>query len=76
MFVKKNKKARLWFVGHRNPKNVEMFYSVPFKKAKRGSRLTIKLDGKRIDLTGRQVLLLKKILSKGMEAKSWRVKKV
>jgi hypothetical protein len=74
MFIKKNRKNRTWFVGHRNPKNVEVFYSVPFKKAKRGSKLTIRVDGKRIDLDGRQVSLLKKVLVKGSEAKSWKTK--
>jgi hypothetical protein len=75
MFVKKNKKNRTWFVGHRSPKNVNVFYSVPFKKAKKKSQLTIKLGDKRIDLDGRQVALLKKVLGKGTEAKTWRVKK-
>lgn len=72
MFIKKNQKNRTWFVGHRNPKNVEVFYSVSFKKAKKASRLTIRVDGKRIDLNGRQVALLKKVLSKGNETKNWK----
>ena len=74
MFVKKNKKARTWFVGHRSQKNVEVFYSVPFKKAKRRSQLTIKLDGKRVNLDGRQVALLKQVLDRGAEAKNWKTK--
>lgn len=72
MFVKKNRKNRTWFVGHRSPKNVEVFYSVPFKKAKKRSQLTIKVDGKRVDLNGRQVAVLKEVLLKGIEAKNWR----
>jgi hypothetical protein len=75
MFVKKNRKNRTWFVGHRNPKNVEVFYSVSFKNAKRGSKLTIRVDGKRLDLNGRQVSLLKQVLDKGNEAKNWKTKK-
>jgi hypothetical protein len=74
MFVKKNRKNRTWFVGHRSQKNVEVFYSVPFKKAKRRSQLTIKVDGKRVDLNGRQVALLKQVLERGTEAKSWKTK--
>ena len=64
MFVKKNRKNRTWFIGHRNPQNVEVFYSVPFKKSKRASKLTIKLEGKRVDLNGRQVQVLKRILKR------------
>lgn len=75
MFVKKNKKARTWFIGHRSTKNVSLFYSVPFKKAKRKSRLTIKISGKRLDLNGRQISELKRVLSKGDSAKTWKVKK-
>ena len=73
MFVKKNRKNRTWFVGHRNPKNVELFYSVPFKKAKRKSQLTIKVGRTRIDLNGRQVALLNKILKTGDQYKHWNV---
>lgn len=74
MFVKKNKKARTWFVGHRSQKNVSVYYSVPFKRAKRRSQLTIKVDGKRVDLNGRQVAVLREILEKGTEAKNWKTK--
>jgi hypothetical protein len=73
MFVKKNKKNRTWFVGHRNPKNVELFYSVSFRNAKRGSKLTIRIDGKRMDLNGRQVALLNKVLKIGNQYKYWNI---
>ena len=74
MFVKKNRKNRTWFVGHRSQKNVSVYYSVPFKRAKKRSQLTIKVDGKRVDLNGRQVAVLREILEKGTEAKNWKTK--
>ncbi len=73
MFVKKNQKNRTWFVGQRND-NSGIYYSVPFNKSKKKSQLTIKIDGKRLDLNGRDICLLKKILFKGIEAKSWKPK--
>jgi hypothetical protein len=74
MFVTKNRKNRTWFVGHRNPKSVSVFYSVPFKNQKKASRLTIDVDGNRLDLNGRQISVLKRILEKGNFAKTWNIK--
>ncbi len=73
MFYTRNRKARKYFVGRRLDKEtdgVNIFYSVPVRKTeKKGSRLSIVRhsgDAKvRIDLTGREVFQLRRILSKG-----------
>jgi hypothetical protein len=67
MFVAKNRKNRTYFVGNRGKDGLNVYYSVSLPKAKRRSMLTLKLGDKRIDLTGRQVRLLKEILQKGTE---------
>ena len=66
MFVAKNRKNRTYFVGNRGEGNpaFNVYYSVSFPKAKRKSQLTLKVGGKRIDLTGRQVRTLKSVLNK------------
>jgi hypothetical protein len=75
MFVKKNRKNRTWFVGHRNPDKISVFYSVSFKNEKRGSKLTIVGEnGKRVELDGRQISVLRKILDKGTSARNWNTK--
>lgn len=67
MFVSKNRKNRTYFVGSRGEGNstFNVYYSVSFPKAKRRSQLTLKVGGKRIDLTGRQVRTLKSVLRRG-----------
>lgn len=73
MFYTRNRKARKYFVGRRLDKEtdgVNIFYSVPVRKTeKKGSRLSIIRHGGdtkvRIDLTGREVFQLRRILSKG-----------
>ncbi len=73
MFYVKNQKARKYFVGRRLPKDVRgvnIFYSVPITKSeKKGSCLTIvdkRGDTKvRIDLGGREVFQLRRILARG-----------
>jgi hypothetical protein len=53
MFVAKNRKNRTYFVGNRGEGDpaFNVYYSVSFPKAKRKSQLTLKVGGKRIDLT-------------------------
>jgi hypothetical protein len=73
MFYTKNQKARKYFVGRRVEKGtdgINIFYSVPVKKSeKKRSLLTIVKhkgeDKVRLDLTGREVFQLRRILSKG-----------
>jgi hypothetical protein len=69
MFVSRNRKNRTYFVGQRG-ENMKVYYSVSFPRAKRRSQLTIKVDGKRLDLSGHQVRTLKSILSRGEELRS------
>lgn len=73
MFYTKNKKARKYFVGRRTDKEspgVNLYYSVPIKKSeKKASCLTI-VDKRhptkvKIDLDGRIVYQLRRILAKG-----------
>ena len=76
MFYVKNRRARKYFVGRRIAKNetgINMYYSVPIKKSeKKASRLTI-VDKRnpshkvRIDLDGRNVLQLRRVLEKGQQ---------
>ena len=68
MYTRINKNARKNFVGHKC-KNVSMYYSTPINKSTR-SQLTLKdSNGNRIDLTGREVLSLMKVLELGNELK-------
>lgn len=70
MFYTKNQKARKYFVGRRLKGNgVNMFYSVPVSRSeKKASRLTLVRHMNnskiRIDLTGSEVLQLRRILAK------------
>ncbi len=78
MFYTKNHKARKYFVGRRLDKEsdgVNIFYSVPVRRTeKKASRLSIvRHSGTskvRIDLTGREVFQLRRILSKGRQLMS------
>ena len=49
---------------------MKVYYSVSFPRAKRRSQLTIKLNNKRVDLTGHQVRTLRSILNRGEELRS------
>ena len=74
MFYTKNQHARKYFIGRRLPKNVlgvNIYYSVPVKHSeKKASVLTIvdkrnPLKKVRMDLDGRTVYQLRRILNKG-----------
>lgn len=74
MFYVKNRKARKYFIGRRTKKEspgVNIYYSVPVKKSDKKSSLLTIVDKRtpnkkvRIDLDGRVVLQLSRILSKG-----------
>jgi len=69
MFVSKNRKNRTYFVGQRG-EDLKVYYSVSFPRAKRRSQLTIKVNNKRVDLTGHQVRTLRSILTRGEELRS------
>lgn len=69
MFVSRNRKNRTYFVGQRG-EEMKVYYSVSFPRAKRRSQLTIKLNNKRVDLTGHQVRTLRSILNRGEELRS------
>jgi len=78
MFYTKNRKARKFFVGRRLDKGtdgVNIFYSVPIRKSeKKRSLLTLVRhqagEKIRFDLTGGEVLQLRRILSKGRKLMS------
>ena len=67
MFVTVNKNARKLFLGRRLGKGqvgANIFYSVPTKKsAKRAKRLTIKVGNSKVELSGRDVVELTKMLA-------------
>lgn len=73
MFTVRNRKARKYFIGRRTEQEhpgVNIYYSVPIKKTeKKATRLTIvdKRNNKkvRIDLDGRTVHQLRRILAQG-----------
>ncbi len=62
MITRKNKKNRTAFV-YDSDGAVESFMSQSFKNARQGSRLTIRSQNGRIDLNGRQIKTLKRVLS-------------
>lgn len=68
MFYTKNQKNRTYFVGRRMPKGVKglnIFYSVPMsKRDKKASKLTLKVGKTRLNLNGREVLQLRRVLTK------------
>jgi hypothetical protein len=68
MFYTENKKNRTYFVGRRMPKGVKglnILYSVPVsKRRKKASRLTLSVGNTRLDLNGREVLQLRRVLTK------------
>ena len=74
MFYVRNRKARKYFVGRRLPKEtngVNMYFSLPIKKSEKKGRCLTIVDKRtpkkkvRIDLGGREVFQLRRILSKG-----------
>lgn len=68
MYTRINKKARKNFVGHRTNR-MEMYYSTPINKSTK-SQLTIKDEnGNRVDLNGREVQSLMRVLQKGNDMK-------
>ena len=62
MITRKNKKNRTAFV-YDSDGAVESFVSQTYKNARQGSRLTIRSQTDRVDLNGRQIKALKKVLS-------------
>lgn len=68
MYTRINKRARKNFVGHRTP-NVSMYYSTPINKSTK-SQLTLKdSHGNRIDLNGKEVNSLLRVLERGNQLK-------
>ena len=61
--IKNNRHNRTHFVYDKYG-NVETFITTPHKKSKRATRLTIRSGKTRIDLNGRQVSVLRKVLGK------------
>lgn len=62
MIKRKNTKNRTSFV-YNVSGGVETFISQSFKNAKQGNRLTVRSGNARIDLNGRQITALKKVLA-------------
>jgi hypothetical protein len=62
MITRKNNKNRTAFV-YDVSAGLETFISQSFKNAKQGNRLTIRDGDVRIDLNGRQISTLKKVLA-------------
>ncbi len=69
MTIRKNTKNRTHFVYDRYG-SVETFISTPVKKSKRKTLLTIRSGKTRLDLNGRQVLTLKRLLYKADQLSS------
>jgi len=63
MIARKNKKNRTAFV-YDSFAGLETFVSKSFKNAKQGTRLTIRDGFDRVDLTGRQVKTLQRVLAR------------
>lgn len=63
MKVSENKQRRAYFVKD-SCGDMTSYISTPFPKAKSRSQLTIKTNGIRIDLNGRQIRTLRNILNK------------
>lgn len=62
MIKRKNTKNRTSFV-YNVSGDVETFISQSFKNAKQGNRLTVRNGNTRIDLNGRQITALRKLLA-------------
>lgn len=67
MYIRKNQKNKTNFVGH-NTTGVELYLSTPFKGAKKASRLTVRSGKTRLDLNGRQINALRKVLETAYNA--------
>lgn len=69
MIIRKNNKKQTNFL-YENAANLETFISYPFAGTKRaGTRLTIRNGETRIDLNGRQVKALRKVLATASRVK-------
>ena len=69
MIIRKNAKKQTNFV-YDTAANVEAFISYPFAGTKRaGTRLTIRTEDARLDLNGRQVKALRKVLATASRVK-------
>ena len=65
MVARKNRKNKTAFVGNVTPSGLGIFYSVPLKgNTKVGQKLTLKVGGERIDLTGSQVRALQRVITR------------
>lgn len=67
MYIRKNQRNKTNFVGH-NTTGVELYLSTPFKGAKKASRLTVRSGKTRLDLNGRQINALRKVLETAYNA--------
>jgi hypothetical protein len=67
MYTRRNTKNKTNFVGTQTS-GVELYLSTPFPKAKKAARLTVRTGDARIDLNGRQINALRKLLDKSYNA--------
>lgn len=64
--VKHNRGNRTHFVYDKYG-SVETFISTPYKKSKQATQLTVRSGKNRVDLNGRQVATLRKLLAKAAQ---------
>ena len=62
MVIKENSKARKYFLYEQNGQ-VEVFMSTSFRGARQGNKLTVRAGKTRLDLNGRQISALRRVLS-------------
>jgi len=62
MTTRKNRKNRTAFVYDRRG-NFEAFVSKSFRGAKQGSQLTLRYGNERVDLTGAEINVLRRVLT-------------
>ena len=67
MYTRKNARNKTKFVGS-NTAGVEFYLSTPLPGAKKASRLTVRNGAIRLDLNGRQINALRKVLAVGYDA--------
>lgn len=67
MVIRKYNTNKTNFISHKTS-NVEIFFSTPFPKARRASKLTLRAGNTRLDLSGRQVNALREVLAAGAKA--------
>lgn len=67
MYTRKNARNKTKFVGSNNS-GVEFYLSTPLAGAKKASRLTLRNGEIRLDLNGRQINALRRVLASAYEA--------